>query len=108
MLTFRNDLSIFFNLSEFAETIVYTASGGSGVNVTAVVIRNIVLEEPYVRGDKTARAEIYVKKSEVDNPRFGDTFTFDQQTWELDPIKGVMYNDEDDDVFKIGLERNLS
>lgn len=108
MLTFRNDLSIFFNLGEFAETIVYTALGGSSVNVTAVVIRNIVLEEPYVRGDKTARAEIYVKKSEVDNPRFGDTFTFDRQTWELDPIKGVMYNDEDDDVFKIGLERNLS
>jgi hypothetical protein len=108
MLDFREDLSIFFNLSEFAETIVYTASGGSPVNVTAVVIRNIILEEPYVRGGNTARSEIYVKKSEVDNPKFGDTFTFDQQTWELDPIRGVMYNDEDDDIFKIGLERNLS
>lgn len=108
MLTFRNDLSIFFNLGEFAETIVYRATGAAAVNVTAIVIRNIILEEPYVRGEKTARAEIFVKKSDVDNPQFGDTFTFDQQTWELDPIRGVMYNDEDDDVFKIGLERRLT
>lgn len=108
MLTFRNDLSIFFNLGEFAETIVYTPKGGAAVNVAAIVIRNVIFEEPYVRGEKTARAEIFVKKSDVDTPQFGDTFTFDKQAWELDPMRGVMYNDEDDDVFKIGLERRLT
>ena len=100
------DLSVFFNSNEFAESVTYTPSGGSGTTITALVFRSEDFQETYVRGPDTARAEIWVKKSQVTNPQFGDVYSFDSQYWEMDPSRGVIY--EDDNVLRIGLERRMS
>lgn len=99
------DLSVFFNLEEFAETVSYTASGQAAIDVTAIIIRDTVFQEPYIRGPHTAHADLYIKKSEIAEPRFGDTFTADEEIWELDPSRGVFY--EDNNVMVVGLERRL-
>jgi hypothetical protein len=108
-LTFKDqmesDLSAFFNTNEFAETVSYTAVGGAAANITAVVERNAVFQEPYVRGPNTAHADIFVTKGQVSNPQFGDLYVFDSYTWEMDPSRGVIY--EDDNIYQIGLERRM-
>ena len=83
------DLSVFFNTDEFAETITYTPSGGSPVSIPAIINRDAPLQEPYIRGENTAISEIMVKTSDVSNPQYGDTFTFDSETWGFDPENGV-------------------
>jgi hypothetical protein len=100
------DLSTFFNSDEFAESVTYTPTGGSQATIAAVVIRDASFQEAYVRGPDTAHAEIWVKKSQVTNPQFGDVYYFDTQYWEVDPSRGVIY--EDDNVMRIGLERRMS
>ena len=97
------DLSIFYNTDEYAETVSYTASGGSATNITAIVTREGSRLEPYIRGEFTAVAIIEVMKSEVATPAHGDTYTFDSQTWEHDPENGVIY--EDDEEHHIMLRR---
>lgn len=103
---FAADMSVFFSADEFAETLSYTATGGLAADITAQVVRAHPFQEPYVRGENTAHAEIYVKKSQVANPQFGDLYYFDSQYWEMDPSRGVIY--EDDNVYRIGLERRMS
>ena len=98
-----SDLCAFFNTDEFAETVSYTAVGGAAVDITAMVERGNPLQEPYVRGEETATCEIWVKVSEVSDPQYGDLFVFDSETWEFDPVRGVI--DQDDDVLVIGLVR---
>lgn len=97
------DLASFFNTDEFAETISYTAIGGIAINITAIVTREGDVQEPYVRGPLTATATVLVKKSNVATPQHGDTYTFDSQTWEHDPGRGVIY--EDAQVHEIALRR---
>jgi hypothetical protein len=99
------DMAIFFNLEEFAETVTYTATGGAGTDITAIIIRDTSYQEPYVRGKHTAHADLYVKKSEIAEPRFGDIFSADEEIWELDPNRGMFY--EDDYMMVIGLERRF-
>jgi len=98
-----DDLSIFFNTDEFAETITYTAIGGGGVSIAAIVTREGEGQEPYVRGIFTATALVLVKKSEVATPRHGDIYAFDSQTWEHDPGRGVVY--EDAQLHEVALRR---
>ena len=95
------DLAAFFN--EFAETVSYTPVGGVATDITAIVTRESIFQETYVRGPLTAMAEITVKASEVATPQYGDLFTFDSQTWEFDPSRGVFY--EDGYIYEIGLVR---
>lgn len=101
-----SDLSIFLNTDEFAETITYTPSGGSATSISAIVEKDDIFQEPYVRGPDTATCLVYVKASDVSTPQFGDTFTIDSVVWEFDPSRGVIYMD--DDVYVIGLERQMS
>ena len=100
-----SDLAVFYNDSEFAETVSYTPIGGEATNITAIVTRHGVHMEPYVRGEITAIAIIDVQKSEVSTPQHGDMFTFDSQSWEIDPSDGggVLY--EDDEEYQIALRR---
>jgi len=98
-----SDLATFFNTDEFAETVSYTAVGGAAVDITAIVTRDNPFQEPYVRGEETATGEIEVQKSEVSDPQYGDLFTFDSETWEFDPVRGVIHYD--DDIFVIALVR---
>ena len=100
------DLAVFFNTDEFAENVTYTPTGGEAATIPAIVERDDPFQEAYVRGEETATCQIHVKKSDVATPQFGDTFAFDSQTWELDPSRGVMY--EDDNILTIGLERRMS
>lgn len=98
-----SDLSTFFNTDEFAETVSYTPVGGAAVDITAIVTRDNPFQEPYVRGEETATCEIEVMASEVADPQYGDLFTFNSETWEFDPIRGIIR--QDDLVLAIGLIR---
>ena len=111
-----SDLSTFFNTDEFADTVSYTALDDLATDITAVVTRDNPFQEPYVRGEDTATAEILVKKSEVSDPQYGDIFTIptelsdfnetivlESEIWEFDPVRGII--NEDDDTYLIGLVR---
>ena len=93
------DLTAIYNADEFAELVLYTPIGGVQTTITAIVDREYSHQEDFIRGPDTAIALISVQKSEVANPQYGDIFTFDSQVWELDPERGVVY--EDDDEFEI-------
>ena len=100
------DLAVFFNDDEFSEEITYTAKGESDATISAVVIRDAALQEPYVRGSETATCEIIVKVSDVATPQHGDIFTLnDSEIWEFDPSSGVIY--QDDNILHIILERRM-
>jgi len=101
------DLAAFFNTDEFAETILYTPKGGGIVmDITAIILRNNPLQEIYVRGEETAACEIEVKAGELENLQQGDTFTFNNETWGLSSVLGVVYKDSN--VLRIALEREMS
>lgn len=101
-----NDLSVFFNIDEFAETIVYTDVNDVETDITAIVTRLAPLQEEYVRGRETATCEIEVKRSDLPDLQYGETFTFDSEIWEFDPVLGVTMMA--DNVITIALERQLS
>lgn len=68
------DLDMFFNLDEFAETITY-----NGVEIPAVVDFG---EHPYEHGDALRdRAVIYVKVSDVAAPDYQDAVTIRGDAW---------------------------
>ncbi|MBN2568131.1 MAG: hypothetical protein JXB42_01740 [Deltaproteobacteria bacterium] len=98
--------SVFFDTGDFSESVTYTSKGGAGVPIMAIVIKDSPFQEPYVRGEETARCEIEVKASDVANPQYGDTFTIDGVTWEFDPTRGVI--SDDGYTLIIGLERELT
>lgn len=100
------DLSVFFDSDEFAESVTYTPTGGEATTITAIVVQDMPFQEPYVRGEMTAVCDLIVQRSEVSNPQEGDAFTFGGETWRLDPDRGVVY--EDDWIYEIGLEREMS
>lgn len=100
-----SDLSVFFNSDEFAENVLYVPSGGSPSSIIALVEKESNHLEPYVRGEVTAFSEILCKKSDVSNGQYGDRFHFGRETWELQPGRGRIY--EDDDVVRLALERVL-
>lgn len=99
------DMSVFFNADEFSETISYTAVGESAVDISAIVERSGSQLEDYVRGQVTAIVTVTIKKADVPNKAFGDTFTIDGHVWNFEPASGVIY--EDDDVVQISLERDM-
>ena len=74
-----NDLSVFFNTDEFAETITYTPSGGSPVEISAIPgDQNATLQDPPPAGDTMT---IFVKASDVSDPGYKDQFTINSETW---------------------------
>ncbi len=101
-----NDLSVFFNVDEFAEIIIYTNSDDIETSISAIVTREEPVQEEYVRGSETATCEIEVKSNDVPTPQYGETFTFDDVDWEFDPVLGV--TKKADNVLTIRLERRLS
>jgi hypothetical protein len=102
----QSDNATFFNPDEFADIpVVYTPKGGAATDITAIVTRDNPFQEPYVRGENMAKCEIEVQASEVPTPQYGDTFTFDGETWEFDPGRGVIR--KDNYALLIGLERQL-
>jgi len=96
------DLAVFYNYDEHAETVSYTAVGGSATDITAIVERTGPNQEPYVRGEIDTGVIIQVKRSEVSNPQHGDTYVFDSATWEHD-VEGVIYKDAQE--YHIALRR---
>ena len=98
-----DDLSTFFNTDEFAETVSYTPKGDVARDITIIPTRGNPFQEPYVRGEETATCEIEAMRSEVSNPQHGDIFTFDSETWEFDPVRGII--NQDNDTYLIGLVR---
>jgi hypothetical protein len=100
-----DDLSIFFDTDEFAETISYTPLDDAARNITAIVDRSAPGQEPYIRGHNTATCEISVKASDMPTPQLGDLFTIDDQTWEVDPSDGQGVIHEDDFTLTVALRR---
>lgn len=100
------DLPVFFDRDiGFARYVgYYPVSGGSAL-VTAVVEQDEEHQEPYVRGLSVAKATIHVQKSEVSDPQRGDRYVWADESWEMDPIRGVIY--EDSLVYTIGLEKRM-
>lgn len=90
MLTDIDD--VFLNTSEHAETITYTASGGSPASIPAIVDR---MEDVMPTGFDDGRARlkrcvIHVAESDVAtvtqgvHASLGDTFTIDSTTWKIE------------------------
>jgi hypothetical protein len=105
----NSDLSVFFNNDEFAEEVLYTPKGKKlidAVYIYAVISQDGDVQEPYVRGEETATCIIEVKASDVSTPQHGDTFTFNDEIWEFDPVRGVIK--KDDYTLIIALEREMS
>lgn len=100
-----SDLSVFFDQDGFSDTVSYTPIGGVAVDINAIITRDEIFQEPYVRGPRLASAKLHVQKWEVSNPQFGDTYTFETYTWEMHPNQGVIY--EDDNVFIVAVERRM-
>ena len=99
------DMPTFSNDDEFSEEIGYTAAGESLATIDAIVDRSGAQLEEYVRGPVTAIITISVKKVDVPNKAYGDTFTIDGNVWNFEPTSGVIY--EDDNVVQISLERDM-
>lgn len=97
----------FFDTDEFAESITYTAKGGAGTTITAIVDMSDDFQEPYDgSGSRFAHAEITVKRSEVTTPQTGDIFTggnLGSYSWEINPERGVFHKDTN--IFQIALRR---
>jgi len=97
------DQAVFYNTTEFAESITYTPVGGVAVTISAVVDRSGPQQELYVRGPTIAICTIHVKTTDVTTPQWGDKYTFDSADWRMDPELGVIYQDDYD--LEIALER---
>ncbi len=102
-----SDFDATYTANEFAEVVAYTPKGGAEVNITGFVTPESGYQEPYVRGDKFARASLVCRKSEVSNPQNGDEFTFDSSDWAFAPEGVEVYTRVGGDVYewKIHLER---
>ena len=71
-----SDLSAFFNVDEFADTITYTPSGGAPVPITGIPEEM----DPSIM-DVAPPADVLY--SDVSDPQRGDTFTISSETWYL-------------------------
>jgi hypothetical protein len=73
------DLTTFFNMDEFAESVTYTATGVAAKTITVILDK----EDPTIQsvtppGD---RMIIWAKYADITAPRKGDTFTINSETW---------------------------
>jgi hypothetical protein len=102
----ENDLSIFFNMDDFAEEIIYMPTGGTAISIDAMVIRDEKFYEPYIRGVHVGTMKLYVKSSDMPKPRYGDAFEIDGEIWVYHPARDLMY--VDDHVLHLALERRLN
>ena len=104
----ENDMSVFFETDEFADTIYYTPASDDipSYYVTAIITRDAPFQEDYVRGDAFATCSIEVLRAEFpDELQQGDTFIIDDEVWGFDAEEGI--TKDDDNTFTIRLERNV-
>jgi len=80
-----NDFDNTYSTSEHAESVYYTPINGLEVQITAFVDRDYDNQDAYVRGEEFAYCLVRARKSEVDDPKHGDTYTIDSETWEVAP-----------------------
>lgn len=71
------DLGVFFNTSEFAETIVYNSS-----SIPAIINR---FKDPDISGEVATRAEIMIKKASA-SVAYNDQVFFDGKTWMVERV----------------------
>lgn len=73
------DLTTFFNTDEFAESVTYTATGGTAKTITVILDKeNPTIQATTPPGD---RMIILAKYADITAPRKGDTFTINSETW---------------------------
>lgn len=80
----ETDLSVLFNLDEFARTVTY-----NGTDIPAIV--DFGLESQRYGPSSAKAAVLYVKNSDVAAPAYRDTVVMDGATWRV-------FRDRDQDV----------
>jgi hypothetical protein len=67
------------------DTVTYTATGQSGVSISAIVHEEATEVRSYDDGQKTTRTiEVMCLTSDVTSPSKKDTFTIGGETWQVD------------------------
>jgi hypothetical protein len=76
------DVSIFFDTADFATTATYTPTGGGSASSVTVIFDKAQIVAGFVGvGAIQAAPQIQVRKSEVANPRNGDSYVIDGVTY---------------------------
>lgn len=93
---FNADLSLFFNTDEFAVEVIY------GCATVKVIVD--YLKDPNIFGEKNVsdKAQVYIRKEDAGNPKFGDFMFFDEKSWKVVGIS----SGEDGSVFVLDVERD--
>jgi hypothetical protein len=97
----------FLNTGEFAETVAYTPSGGSGRSISAVIDRQDVVEQTAPDGSTLIHRAVLSASRDatagIPSPSVDDTFTFDSATWKVDHVVT-----QDDAMVSVSLVRIVS
>lgn len=88
--------NVFFNTDEFAESVTYNGTA----NVPALVKYLEDLDDGR-SGIRVARAEIFVRSSDVQTPSYRDTVVIGSRTWRVARIE-----EGDGNTWTLGLERD--
>lgn len=76
----KDDLDVFFNTDEFAQSIKYNNN-----TISALVRKG---EIPAVaKGGVAYKAKIEIKKTDVPNPKIHDVFIIDEESWLVEGIE---------------------
>lgn len=79
--------AVFLNTDEFAETVTYTPSGGSGRSIKAIVELNVASIVTSQDGQTHAdRATLYASRNAstgIPSPSHDDQFTISGNTWKV-------------------------
>lgn len=102
MLT--EDMTVFFNVSELATGVTYTANGTTVTAISAIFDRTSVDLQEHDRGDPIAMAEIVVKKSDVTYHRMDSYESKAGEIWHPAP-NGIIH--EDESIYIIELMREV-
>ena len=96
------DLAAFFNTSDFAESVTYTAKGGAGTTIKVILAEEDgTLQGATAPGDNMV---VWAKYSDISNPQRGDTFTINSATWYAVEILG---GGRGESVWRIRVSRSL-
>ena len=101
---FTEDMTVFFDQTELANGVTYTANGETVTAISAIFDRVSENLEEHDRANPIAQAEITVKKSDVTYNR-KDSYEKDAgETWHP-AADGIIH--EDNSIYIIALQREV-
>ena len=78
------DQSIFYDDEDFAETVTYTTPSSSA-DILALINRGENLA--HEQGRSKIKSVVYIKKTDIAEPKYKDTITFDSFVWIVERIE---------------------